>query len=189
MHRWVASCAAAVVLWLAGFGSAGAVEYKQVNETASTISFTYQQMGNRVYGTFSQFAATLDFDPDKPEAAHAELTIQLASIDAGSPDANDELQRPSWFDTATYPVATFISSRITPLGNRRYEVTGQLTLKGISRNVSATILLKPDNGIGIFDGEFVLKRGDFKIGEGEWAGDAVVSNDINIRFRVVAPEQ
>ncbi len=72
---------------------AHAVEYTQVNTTASKISFTYNQFGSRAYGTFGKFDATLDFDTQNPEAAHAKLTIDLASIDAGASDANSELQK------------------------------------------------------------------------------------------------
>ncbi|WP_433770153.1 YceI family protein [Pseudomonas putida] len=167
---------------------AHAVEYSDVNSRASTISFTYNQMGSRVYGTFGKFEGDLDFDTAQPEAAHAKLTIELNSIDAGSEDANTELQKPAWFDTATYPVATFESSRFKNLGNNRYQITGNLTLRGLTREVTVPVLLKAENTIGIFDGELTLKRNDFKIGEGEWA-DTVVSNEINIRFRMVAPQR
>ncbi|WP_160107498.1 YceI family protein [Pseudomonas izuensis] len=167
---------------------ADAVEYTDVNPTASTISFTYNQMGSRVYGTFGKFQGSLQFDTRHPEAAHAKLTIDLDSIDAGSEDANTELQKPAWFDTAQYPVATFESARFKAIGNNRYQITGKLTLRGLSREVSVPVLLKEENAIGIFEGELKLERNDFKIGEGEWA-DTVVSNEINIRFRMVAPQR
>jgi len=167
---------------------AEAVEYKDVNARASTLSFTYEQMGSRTYGTFGKFKAKLDFDTDDPSAAHAALTIYLKSIDAGSSDANAELQKPAWFDTATYPVATFESTSIKALGNNRYTITGKLSLRGLTREVSVPVLLKSESAIGIFEGQLVLKRDDFKIGEGEWA-DSVVSNEINIRFRMVAPQR
>ena len=167
---------------------AEAVEYKEVNAKASTLSFTYQQMGSRVFGTFGKFKATLDFDTDSPGAARAALTIDLSSIDAGSSEANTELQKPPWFDTATYPVATFESTSIKALGNNRYTITGKLSLRGLTREVSVPVLLKSESSIGIFVGDLVLKRDDFKIGEGEWA-DSVVSNEINIRFRMVAPQR
>lgn len=167
---------------------ARAVEYTDVNPTASTISFTYNQMGSRVYGTFSKFEGTLDFDTTHPEAAHATLSIDLDSIDAGSSDANEELKKSPWFDTATFPVATFESTGVKDLGNNRYQITGHLTLRGITREVVVPVLLKSENEIGIFDGELTLERDNFKIGEGEWA-DSVVSNEINIRFRMVAPQR
>lgn len=175
-----------LVLGLVPF--AAAVEYKEVNAKASTLSFTYQQMGSRNYGTFGKFEANLDFDTDNPGAAHAALTIDLNSIDAGSSDANTELQKPAWFDTAAYPVATFESTAVKALGDNRYTFTGKLSLRGQTRVVNVPVLLKSENTIGIFDGELVLKRDDFKMGEGEWA-DTVVSNEINIRFRMVAPQR
>ena len=178
-----------VALVLGFIASAQAVEYKDVNRTASQISFTYKQLGQRVYGTFSEFEGTLAFDTQHPEAAHARLTIQLASIDAGSADANDQLQRPSWFDTATYPQGIYQSIGATALGDNRFKINGNLTLKGITRPVTVDVLLKEQGGIGVFDGEFILKRDDFKIGEGEWAGNSVVSNDIHIKFKMVAPQR
>ncbi|RON43697.1 YceI family protein [Pseudomonas frederiksbergensis] len=165
-----------------------AVEYHQVNAAASQISFTYSQFGSRVYGTFGQFEGTLDFDTQKPSAAHAALNIQLASIDAGSSDANTELQKPAWFDTEHFPLGIFKSTSVKAFGDNRYLFTGNLTLKTVTHPVQVQVELKPENGIGVFVGEFALNRDDFKIGEGEWA-DGVVSKDINIRFRIVAPEQ
>nr|WP_315417284.1 YceI family protein [uncultured Pseudomonas sp.] len=175
---------------LLGVGaSAQAVEYTDVNRTASQISFTYQQLGQSVYGTFGDFEGTLSFDTQKPEAGHAVLKIQLASIDAGSPDANDELQRASWFDTATYPVGVYESTAVTPLGGNRFKISGNLTIKGTTRPVDLDVVLKEQGGIGVFDGKFILKRSDFKIGEGEWAGNSVVSDGIDIKFKMVAPQR
>ncbi|WP_223481734.1 MULTISPECIES: YceI family protein [unclassified Pseudomonas] len=186
--RFPRSAAVLVALTLGVLPCADAIEYKQVNETASTISFTYKQFSSRVYGTFGKFEGTLDFDTANPSASHAVLTIELDSIDAGSSDANEELKKPAWFDTAAYPKATFESTAVKALSNNRYLITGNLTLKKITRTVQVPVLLKSQKAIGIFDGQLTLKRSDFKIGEGEW-GDTVVSDDINIRFRMVAPEQ
>ncbi|MHC8353688.1 YceI family protein [Pseudomonas sp. LB3P81] len=186
--RFSRSIAWGLALTFGALSCADAIEYTQVNATASTLSFTYNQFSSRVYGTFSQFEGTLDFDTTNPSAAHAALTIQLDSIDAGSSDANEELKKPAWFDTANSPVATFESTGVKSLGNNRYSITGKLTLRGITRVVVVPVLLKAENAIGIFDGQLTLKRSDFKVGEGEWA-DTVVSDDINIRFRMVAPQQ
>ncbi|SEN55941.1 Polyisoprenoid-binding protein YceI [Pseudomonas sp. ok272] len=181
--------AIAGLLALGCMTGAYSAQYHQVNAGASQISFTYDQMGQRVYGTFGQFSATLDFDTMHPEAAHAGLVIELASIDAGSEDANGQLQEPGWFNSAVYPQARFESSRVKALGDNRYEVVGQLSLKGITREVRVPVSLSPESGIGVFSGELTLNRADFDVGKGEWAGDSVVSNEIAIKFRVVAPQQ
>lgn len=178
----------AALLALGTLSSAYAVEYTDVNPAASTLSFTYDQMGQQVYGTFGTYSATLNFDTQNPAAASTVLTIQLPSINAGSDDANTELPKPGWFDMTTYPVGTFTSTHITDLGGNRYLFSGNLTLKGQTRPVEVKVALKEQSGIGVFDGEFVLKRDDFKIGAGEWA-DSVVSNGIVIKFKMVAPER
>ncbi|MDX9674105.1 MULTISPECIES: YceI family protein [unclassified Pseudomonas] len=168
--------------------AAQAAEYNRVNTTASQISFTYNQMGSLMYGTFGKFDATLQFDSDNLAGAHTTLHIDLNSIDAGSEDANTELVKPAWFDTRRFPVAVFESSRFTRVADNHYLIAGQLTVKGITRAVQVPVELKPESAIGIFDGELVLKRSEFGLGAGEWA-DTVVSNDIAIKFKVVAPQQ
>jgi polyisoprenoid-binding protein YceI len=168
--------------------AAQAVEYTRVNTTASQISFTYNQMGSPMYGTFGKFEVTLAFDTDNLANAHATLHIDLDSIDAGSEDANTELVKPAWFDTEKFPVAVFESRRFTQVAERRYLIDGQLTLKGVTREVQVPVELKPGSDIGIFDGDLVLKRDEFGLGAGEWA-DTVVSKDIAIKFKVVAPQQ
>ncbi|KAF1018592.1 MAG: Protein YceI [Pseudomonas sp.] len=145
-------------------------------------------MGQQVYGTFGQYQATLSFDTQNPTAASTVLTIQLQSINAGSDDANTELPKPGWFDMSTYPVGTFASTHITDLGDHQYLFAGNLTIKGQTKPVQVHVALKEQSGIGVFDGEFVLKRDDFKIGAGEWA-NSVVSNDIRIKFKMVAPQR
>ncbi|OLT99642.1 polyisoprenoid-binding protein [Pseudomonas reinekei] len=167
---------------------AHAVEYTEVNPAASTLSFTYNQMGSRVYGTFGKFVGVLDFNTTHPQNARAKLIIDLDSIEVDDSDAKTELPKPAWFDTATYPKATFESTQVKDLGNNQYLITGSLTLRGLTQEVEVPVQLKAENAVGIFDGELTLKRSDFKIGLGEWA-DSVVSNDINIRFRIVAPER
>ncbi|WP_332763534.1 YceI family protein [Pseudomonas koreensis] len=167
---------------------AQAVEYNRVNTTASQISFTYKQMGAPMYGTFGKFEAVLDFDSAHLDNARATLHIDLGSIDAGSEDANTELVKPAWFDTAQFPVAVFQSTRFTEVAEHRYLVDGQLTLKGMTRAVQVPVELKPGSGIGVFDGEMILKRDEFGLGAGEWA-DSLVSTEIAIKFKVVAPQQ
>ncbi|MHC8314756.1 YceI family protein [Pseudomonas sp. LB3P31] len=186
-HRFPRSAALAVTLMMGTLPWAQATEYTRVNPAASKISFTFNQMGSEVYGTFNKFEATLAFDTDNPTAAHTRLVIDMASIDAGSDDANTELQKPAWFNTAQFRQGVFDSTRITDLGNDRYAVTGDLTIRGVTREVQVRVELKPESGIGLFNGEFILDRDHFKIGAGEWA-DTVVSKDIDIKFRIVAPE-
>ena len=66
----------------------------------------------------------------------AAFEIELASIDLASEETETEIRRPSWFDTAKFPLATFESTSGAGLGSDRYEIDGRLSMKGVTRDVS-----------------------------------------------------
>jgi len=167
-------------------GPALAVEYTLPQLDKSKLGFTFKQMGVPVDGTFRRFTPKLAFDPAKPEKASTTLEIDLASIDAGSEEANDEVKNPAWFNTKAYPTAKFVSSGVKSLGGGRYEVSGTMTIKGRSKPTVAPFTFKQEGSAGVFEGTFVLKRADFAIGEGAWADFGTVANEIQIRFRILA---
>ncbi len=164
-----------------------AIEYGQVLSDKSTLTFTSKQMGVPVDGRFRKFTTTLAFDPAKPAAASAKLELDLASIDAGSGEANDEVAGKPWFNLKVFPAATFVSSSVKPLGGDRYELAGKLTIKGKTQDIAAFLTFRQEGGgNGVFDGSFTLKRLDFAIGEGVWSDVGTVANEVQIKFRVVA---
>jgi polyisoprenoid-binding protein YceI len=166
--------------------AAYAVEYRTVLPQQSTIHFEFRQMGVPVKGGFKRFATEMAFDPARPEAARAQIEIDLASIDAGSPEADEESAGKLWFNRSAYPKATFVSSQIRALGDNRYEMRGTLTLKGRSREMTVPVTYMPGKKAATFDGSFVLRRLDFGIGEGMWADVATVANEVQVRFRIAA---
>jgi polyisoprenoid-binding protein YceI len=166
--------------------AAHAVEYRTVLPQQSTIHFEFRQMGVPVKGGFRRFTAQMAFDPAKPEAARAQIEIDLASIDAGSPEADEESAGKLWFNRSAHPKATFVSSQVRALGDNRYEMRGTLTLKGRSRDMTVPVTYRPGKNAAIFDGGFVLRRLDFGIGEGMWADVATVANEVKVRFRIAA---
>lgn len=166
--------------------NASAAEFNTIDAARSKLSFAYSQMGVNMDGSFSRFAAKLKFDPAKPTAAQASFDVQVASVDAGAPDANKELASKDWFDSARHPVAHFESTRIAPLGGNRYQVTGNLTIKGRSHEVTAPVSFTPNGNSAVLEGSFAIKRSDFAIGEGGWADFSIVANAIQIRFNLLA---
>lgn len=166
--------------------AAPAVEYAAVVPQGSQVSFTSRQMGVPVEGQFGKFAATLSFDPAKPEAGRASLEIDLASIDAGSAEANEEVVGKNWFNAKTYPSARFTTTSVKPLGGGRFEVRGPLSLKGRSQEVAAPVSFRQEGARAVFEGALTLKRLDFGIGTGPWGDTDTVANEVQIRFRIVA---
>lgn len=167
-------------------GPAAAVEYTAVQPDKSALTFTAKQMGVPVDGKFGRFSTQIAFDPARLPAARATIEIQLASIDAGSQEANDEVVGKQWFDVRNFPTARFVSTGVRALGGNRFEVAGQLTMKGRSREVAAPFTFQPRGELAQFEGSFTIRRADFGIGEGVWADFGTVANDIQIRFRFVA---
>ena len=165
---------------------AGAVEYRTVLPAQSAIGFEFSQMGVPIKGGFKRFVALMIFDPAKPEAGRAQIDIDLASIDAGSPEADEESAGRLWFNSSAYPRAKFVSSQIRALGGNRYEMRGTLTLKGRSHEMIVPVTFKPGKAAATFDGAFILKRLDFGIGEGMWADVATVANEVQVTFRIAA---
>lgn len=172
-----AACAASTAL---------AMEYHTVLPQQSAIRFEFRQMGVPVKGGFKRFAARMQFDPARPEAASAQIDIDLASIDAGSPEADAESAGKLWFNRSAYPKAQFASGQIRALGNNRYEMRGTLTLKGRSREISVPVTFRPGQHAAAFEGAFILNRLDFGIGEGLWADVDTVANEVQVKFKLAA---
>lgn len=163
-----------------------ASEYTELDKANSGISFQYEQMGVSMDGQFKEFTGNLRFDPAKPESAQADFDVALASVDAGSDEANDEVVGESWFNAAAFPQAHFQSTAVKALGDNKYEVAGKLTIKGKSVDVIVPATFTEADGQGTFSGTFTIKRGDFSIGEGSWSTFDIVANDINVSFKLAA---
>jgi polyisoprenoid-binding protein YceI len=151
----------------------------------SELSFITKQMGVPVDGRFKKFDATLNLDPKKPEAGSVAFSIDMASASLGVPESDAEMPKPTWFDTAKFPKATFQSTAIKGLGNGKFEVSGKISIKGTVRDLVVPVSIVQSGANSTATGSFVLKRVEFKIGEGEWADPTVVANDVTVKFKLV----
>ncbi len=155
----------------------------------SEIRFVSKQLGSSVVGKFRKWRANVDFRPKDLAHSRAEFEIELSSIDLASEQSESELRRADWFDTAQFPVARFASSGVKNLGVDRYEIAGQLSMKGTTRDVVIPMVLKRDaSGNSVAQGQFTLNRLDFGIGDGMWAATDNVANEVAVRFRMVLPQ-
>ncbi len=166
--------------------AAHAIEYTTVQPAKSAVKFTYTQMGVAVDGKFSRFSSQLNFDPAKPTAAKASFDVELGSVDTGAPEGDEEVAGKAWFNTKAFPTARFVSSSVKALGGNRYEVAGQLTIKGKSQPVIVPATFTTQGNTGVFEGSFTIRRADFSIGEGSWAKFDIVANDVQIKFHIAA---
>jgi polyisoprenoid-binding protein YceI len=166
--------------------AAQAVEFTQLQPGKSSLAFVSKQMNVPVEGSFKSFRSKLAFDPAKPAAAKAELEIDLASIDVGSKEADEEVASKEWFNTKAFPVAKFVSTSVKPLGGNRYEIAGRMTIKGRTQDLTAPVTVTQQGNSATFEGSLVLKRADYDIGGGVWADFGTVANEVQIKFRLLA---
>jgi polyisoprenoid-binding protein YceI len=154
----------------------------------SEIRFVSKQMGIKVEGGFRRWKANIVFLPADLAHSKADFDIELGSIDLASDEAETEVRRASWFDTAKFPVGRFVSSSIKDLGGGKYDVAGKLTLKGIARDAVVPIVMSRDAaGNSVAEGTFTIKRLDFRIGDADWADPDTVANEVIVRIRMVLP--
>jgi polyisoprenoid-binding protein YceI len=185
-RRQLLLCALFVAFLVPAAGRGHAQRVTAVDQDKSTITFVSKQMNVPVEGKFGRFSIQLAFDAAKPNDGRVQVELDLASIDTGSDEANDEVKGKGWFDIKNHPTARFVSSGVKSLGSGRYELAGKLTIKGRTRDVVAPFTFKPAEQGAVFDGAFVLKRLDFGLGEGAWSDTDTVANEVQVKFRISA---
>jgi polyisoprenoid-binding protein YceI len=158
----------------------------QIDLSKSTVSATFKQMNVPVDANFTKFSAMVDFDANKLDAAKASIDIHIPSFDLGDPDYNHEVQKKEWFNGSQFPKASFISSKIKSLTAGKFEVSGKLTIKGKTAEVSFPLTLKKEGSAQIFEGSLPIRRLAFSIGEGEWKDTSIVADEVIIKFRIFA---
>ena len=172
---------AAIVVALPAFAQQKVIREK------SSIRFVTKQMNVPVEGQFKKFDATVEFDPAKPEATKAKFEVELASIDLGNEEGETEAKRKLWLNVDGFPKAAFVAATVKSLGPGRYEASGPLTIKGTTRNIVAPFTMTEATGVRLVEGQFTLKRLQYKIGEGQWSDTDTVADDVLVRFRFAIP--
>ena len=175
-----------VFLALAG-SAAWAQAPQKIVQDKSFIRFAMKQMNVPVEGRFRRFDGSVAFDPARPEATQAQFSVDTGSIDLGNPEGETEAKRKVWLDVTGFPAATFTVKSVKALGGGRYEATGPLAIKGMSRDIVAPFTVADAGGARTVEGQFTLKRLQYKVGEGEWSDTDTVADDILVRFRFTVP--
>lgn len=164
--RIVRAALAAVVL-SACAGSAFAADYV-LDKGHADMVFTIDHAGfSKKTGVFRNFDATLNVDTTRPDQAKLSVTVQTNSIDTFNTARDTELKGVNWFDVAHFPTMSFVATRIVKRGDIAADVTGDLTLKGVSRPVTLTVVLNKqgDNAAGRpslgFTATGRIKRSDY----------------------------
>lgn len=110
----------------------------------STIAFKVRHFLGMAKGRFTKFSGTIEVDRDHPEQSSVTATIQTASLDTAIAKRDEHLRSDEFFNVAKFPEITFKSHRVKQTGANAGEITGDLTMHGVTRPITLRVQLVGD---------------------------------------------
>jgi len=166
-----------------------------IDPSHSRIGFVARHaMVTKVRGSFNEFEGSGYFDAADPARSHLRLTVEAASIDTRNGDRDAHLRSNDFFEMETYPQVTFASTAVEPVDATTFRVTGDLTIKDVTRPVTFDLeytgtAVDPfgNRRLGL-EGSVVVNRKDWGL---TWnapldAGGVLVSEKVTLEFEVSA---
>ena len=156
----------------------------QVDPGHTQVAFAYDHMGfSNNFGLIAQPTGTLTLDPKNVAASKVSIDVPIANLRTGVAALDEHLMKADFFDAAKFPKATFVSTSVKPDGTTSAEITGNLTIKGVTKPVTlnadfygagkAPAMAGGKENVG-FVATTTVKRSDFNMGYGvPMVGDSV----------------
>jgi polyisoprenoid-binding protein YceI len=190
--RQIAGALVLVLLTSSGVGYAtdDAPAALTIDRGQSQVTFTVTKWGFLdVAGRFDEFAGTIVYDAQRPEASRIDWRVKVASVDTDEPKRDESLQQSEYFDAARYPELTFVSDRVSAAGPGELDVQGRITIRGTTKPIAVRVrhTSLPDAGGGPrqrFETQFTINRYDFGVVGGRVLGP-VISRDVRVKLVIV----
>ena len=154
-------------LGLLAVAPAWADEYK-VDPVHSMVVFRIQHLGiSFVYGRFTAPTGMISFDPAAPEKATFDVQVESKNVDTNTEQRDNHLRSHDFFDVAKFPTIHFKSTAVKKTGDNTYEVTGDMSLHGVTKSITITLTnvgstKDPWGGFRTgFESTFTVKRSDY----------------------------
>jgi polyisoprenoid-binding protein YceI len=171
--------------------ASAAVETYTIDPVHSSIGFAVRHFLTKVPGRFTQFSGTITVDRDNLENSSVSATIDVGSVSTYNDKRDTHLKSPDFFDVAKFGAITFQSKSWKKTGDGTFDVTGDLTIHGVTKEV----VLKVDLlgfGPGMmgaqlsgWDATVTLNRTDFGV-NGPAALATVIGNEVAVTITVEA---
>jgi polyisoprenoid-binding protein YceI len=182
---------AAAALWAPSAPAAPAAATFKSDPVHSSVVFKIKHMGaSFIWGRFNEHAATVQGDADTGAVTAVDFTVKTDSVDTAVEARDNHLRSPDFFNAAQFPELTFKGSTCKPAGQGVTEVTGEMTMHGVTKPLTVKVT-HTGNGdmrgkkITGWEATFTVKRSDFAIGKPEGLGDEVWAS-VNIE---TSPQQ
>ena len=166
-----------------------------IDPAHSRIGFVARHaMVTKVRGAFNEFEGSAVLDGENPANSTAKVTINAGSIDTRNAQRDEHLRNNDFLDVASYPEITFVSTDVRQTGETDFELTGDLTIKGVTNSVTIPFTYEgsatdPFGNLRVgFEGSATINRKDYGV---TWnatleTGGVLVSDKITLEFEVSA---
>lgn len=184
MSRLKCWCWALLLLCASG-ADAWSQERWRFDPSASELNFTARYENEALSGRFGHFNVRIGSKADGGIFGPLVVEVETGSVDMNDEEVNQELGEQDWFDSLSFPLASYEASGLRQLGHGRYVAEGGLTLKGIVHQLHVPFVWEEKDGSGIMTGQVNLSRQTWRVGAGEWADDDRISDQVRLNFRAV----
>lgn len=169
-----------------------------VDPTHSSVDFSIKHMMiSKVKGSFTSFDATIEADPADLTTASISVTVDLASINTNNADRDNHLKSGDFFGIDENPKMTFVAKSIRKTGDGEYEVTGDLSLHGVTRSETFDVVFEGEgkdpwgNEKAGFSATGSIKRSDYGL---TWnaaleTGGFLIGDDVKVSIEIQAVKQ
>jgi polyisoprenoid-binding protein YceI len=165
-----------------------------IDKSHSEVAFQVRHLLTKVRGRFGDFGGTISFDSENPQQSSVAVAIKAESIDTAEPNRDAHLRSGDFFEVERYPELTFKSTSVTRKSEDAYDVAGDLTIHGVTRQVvlPASYLGTARDPWGAdrvaFEAELTLNRKDFGL---NWnaaleTGGFLVGDDVKVMLQIQA---
>jgi len=155
-----------------------------IDDVHSMALFRVHHLGaGQFWGRFNEVSGNFAFEQGKAEGLRFDVTIKTESVDSGNADLDKHLRSPDFFSTKDFPAMTFKSTKATKTGDGTYDVVGELTMRGVTKPVTAKVEFcgMRDMGRGPkagFEATFTIKRSEFGVNYGVDKG--AIGDDVKV---------
>jgi polyisoprenoid-binding protein YceI len=169
-----------------------------IDKVHSQVGFSIRHLFSKVQGQFKEYSGTIVMDQKAPAASSVEVTIQAASISTDNEARDTHLKSRDFFAADSFPTLTFKSSKVAPVGKDKYKVTGNLTMRGVTRSEVLDVEFLGMGQVTIggqdmgtkagFDAATALNRKDFGINWNKTLdqGGLMLGEDVAISLHIEA---
>jgi polyisoprenoid-binding protein YceI len=141
------------------------------------VTFTINNFGIPTKGSFKGLKGIIKWDAANPSNASFDVSIDVNTINTDIDARDNDLKKETYFNAAKYPTINFVSTEVNTTS-----ITGNLTIKGTTKQISFPYTAKPSGNGYLFEGKFSLNRRDFNVGGSSFT----LSDKLDVQLKVLA---